>query len=709
VSAEGAPASKLAIERLLKPRSVAIVGASATPGALGASVVGNLDRMGYKGEVYLVNPNRSSIGARNCLKSVADLPLGVDVAVLAIPKAGVLPAVKELANRQVGSAIIFSAGFAEGGTAGLAEQHELTRIARDSGMVIEGPNCLGFVNYVDGVALTFAETPAIALGERRGIGILSQSGAMAVVVGTTLNSKNLGISYSVSTGNEAVSGIEHYLEYLIDDPKTSVIALIVEQFRNPKRFIELARRAREQGKPIVLLHPGRSAAARESAATHTGALAGDFAVMSLHVQREGVLIAASLEEFGDLLELSLRCGAFSARGTAVLTESGAFKALTLDICEQIGLRLPELNAQNAPVLRASLPEFVPVSNPVDLTAQALVDPDLYRRTLTALLEDPRFSCIVLAIIQTDEKTALLKFPPIISALQALKPKTPIIFAGLDEGAAVPAEYIEQLRALGTPYFPSPDRAFRAIARLTEAAGRRVQRSKPDPLRFQGSPGPSKVIPEYRAKQLLCAFDIPFPQGVLATSVEQAQAHASALGLPIALKAQSADLSHKSDAGGVVLNLRDASAVAQGWQRLHDNLNKHRPGLELEGVLVEKMSRVGVELIIGGKNDPQWGAVILAGFGGIQAELMHDVRLLTPGMSVEEIIAELYLLKGGQLLRGFRGSPALDVQAAAQIIARIGQLLEGEPSISEIDLNPVMIYPAGEGAVALDALIVMADA
>jgi acyl-CoA synthetase (NDP forming) len=296
-----------AIERLLRPRSVAVVGASPTPGALGNSVVANLDRMGFAGEVYLINPRRDQIGARACLKSVDELPMGVDAAVLAIPQAAVLETVKALARRQVGAAIIFSAGFAEGGEAGLNEQREIARIAAESGMVIEGPNCLGFVNHIDNVALTFVETPAIAFDGRPGVGIVSQSGAMACVLSVMLTSRNVGVSYVISTGNEAASGVQDYVGFLLDDPHTRAIGMIVEQFRQPQRFLELAEQARRKGKQIVLLHPGRSSAARESAATHTGAMAGDFQVMRTQVERKGVLLAENLEELGDLLEFAARC------------------------------------------------------------------------------------------------------------------------------------------------------------------------------------------------------------------------------------------------------------------------------------------------------------------------------------------------------------------------------------------------------------------
>jgi acyl-CoA synthetase (NDP forming) len=694
-----------AVERLLRPRSAAIVGASATPGALGNSVIANLERMRFAGDIYLINPNRKTIGNRACLQSVDELPLGVDVAVLAIPRAAVLSAVKALARRRVGAAIIFSAGFAEGGETGLADQRELARIAADAGMIIEGPNCLGLVNYVDGIALTFVETPAIALGARPGIGIVSQSGAMAAVVAVTLTAKALGISYSISTGNEAASGIEDYVEYLLGDPHTQVIGLVVEQFRQPRRFLELALRAKELGKPIVLLHPGRSSAARESAATHTGAMAGDYDVMSAKVRREGVLLAENLEEFGDILDITLRCPVPPSGGSAVLTESGAFKALTLDLCDEIGLALPTLTDQSAPLLRAALPEFVPVSNPVDLTAQGLVDPDLYRRALAALLEDERFGCIILGIIQTDAKTAAIKFPAIIDAMRSLPRTKPVVFAGLDEGAAVPEAYVSELRELHVPYFPMPSRAFRAVAAIC-AAGQRIDKTKV--VKLETIPRlhvPGGMIAEYRAKALLIPWGIPFPEGRFAETLDEAFRAAAEIGFPVVLKAQSKELPHKSDAGGVVLHITDANSLAAAWTRLHENIARSRPGLILDGVLIERMTKTGVELIVGGRNDPEWGAVVLAGFGGVQAEILKDVRLLSPDMSVDEIVGELNSLKSGALLRGFRGSPQLDTVAAAVMIQKVAALLIAEPRIREIDLNPVIVYPRGSGALALDALMI----
>jgi acyl-CoA synthetase (NDP forming) len=603
----------------------------------------------------------------------------------------------------VGGVVIFSAGFAEGGEEGLAEQQEIARIAHEHGMVVEGPNCLGLVNYVDSIALTFVQTPPRPLDGQPGIAVVSQSGAMAAVLATALTSRDLNISYTVSTGNEAASGVEDYVEYMLQDPNSKAITMIVEQFRKPARFLAAARRARELGKRIVLLHPGRSSAARESAATHTGAMAGDYQVMRSLVERAGVIIVDTLEELLDVSEIVGRCSTLPSGGCGVLTESGAFKALTLDLCEDVDLTLTPLNDSAHAGLVEALPEFIPPSNPLDLTAQALVDPDLYRRTMNVLLKEDDFGSIVLGIILTDNATSDLKLPHIINAIKDLAPEKPVIFAGLDEGGEIPEHYVQELRKLGVPFFPSAERVFRALARL----------SAPLPM----DPGPtaqgeipqvlaeaSGVVPEYRSKEILAAFGVSLPKGGFARSVDEAVAAAEAIGYPVVIKAQSAELSHKSDAGGVLLGLNTPEALRAGWAQLYENVAKARPGLELDGVLIEGMGSKGVELIVGARNDRDWGPVLLVGFGGVMAELFHDARLIPANLPPEEIALELDKLKSAALLRGFRGAPAVDVAAAAEIVAQVGKLIQADPRIREIDVNPVVVYPEGEGAVALDGLI-----
>lgn len=692
-----------ALARLLRPSSVAVVGASDKPGALGATLISNLDRAGFAGPIYPINPKRDRIGERACLADVADLPPGVDVAVLAIPRPAVLDTVRALAARQVGAAIVFSAGFAEDGPQGLAEQAEIGRIAREAGMVIEGPNCLGLVNHVDRIPLTFVEAFCEPPAGRPAVGVVSQSGAMAAVLGTVLIARAIPTSYSVSTGNEAASGVEDYVDWLIDDPATSVIAMIVEQFRQPARFLAAAHRAAAEGKPIVLLHPGTSSAARESAATHTGAMAGDYALMRAKVARAGVIFAESLQELGDVAELLVRCPALPRRDVAVLGESGAFKAMVLDQAERLGLPLTALDNANAPALRAALPPFVPVSNPLDLTAQGLSQPSLYTEVLGALLDDDRVGAIMAGIIQSDPATADIKVPPILAALEGRTLAKPLIFAGLDEGARMPEHYIAALRDAGVPWFPTTERVLAALARLgarhVPAVG-----DQSAPITLAGFEDHVGVVPEYRAKALLGPIGVPFPAGRFAADADAAAAAAEALGFPVAMKAQSAALSHKSDAGGVILNLHDAASVRAAWDRMHASVAAYDATIALDGVLIEAMGPRGVEMIVGGRNDPEWGPVVLAGFGGVTAEILQDVRLFTPDMSHAEVIAELGQLKSAALLAGWRGAPALDVPALATLIGTVARLLEGEPRLAELDLNPVILYPEGQGLIALDALI-----
>lgn len=692
-----------ALARLLRPRSVAVVGASDKPGALGATLITNLDRAGFTGAVWPINPKRDTIGARSCLARVEDLPEGVDVAVLAIPRPAVLETVRALAARKVGAAIVFSAGFAEDGPQGLAEQAEIARVAAEAGMVLEGPNCLGLVNHVDKVPLTFVEAFCAPPAGRRAVGVVSQSGAMAAVLGTTLIAREVPTSYSVSTGNEAGSGVEDYVDWLVDDPHTHVIAMIVEQFRQPARFLAAARRAQAAGKPVVLLHPGTSSAARESAATHTGAMAGDYPLMRAKVARAGVIFAETLQELGDVAELIVRCPALARREVAVLGESGAFKAMVLDQAERLGLPLAALDNANAPALRAALPPFVPVSNPLDITAQGLSQPSIYTQVLGSLLDDDRVGAVVAGIIQSDPATADIKVPAILAALDGRAVSKPLVFAGLDEGALMPAHYISALRERGIPWFPTTERVLAALTRLGTARGP-AQAAAIEPLPLPALADEAGVIPEYRSKALLAPLGVPFPAGQFAATADAAVAAAIALGFPVAMKAQAAALSHKSDAGGVALNLADEAGVRAAWDRMFASVAAHDTTITLDGVLIEAMGPRGIEMIVGGRNDPEWGAVVLAGFGGVTAEILQDVRLITPDMTHAEVVAELGKLKSAALLSGWRGAPALDVLALADLIVRVARLLDSEPRLAELDLNPVILYPAGQGVIALDALI-----
>lgn len=697
------------IDRLLRPRSVAVIGASDRTGALGATLLNNLVQYEFAGEIYPVNPKRDELLGLKVYHSVEELPEGIDCAVLAIPRPFVLDTVRGLAARKCGAVVIYSAGFSEAGEQGTREQLELGAIAAETGMVIEGPNCLGCTNYVERVPLTFVETnmmtpPAGA----RAVGIASQSGALAAVLATALHPRGCYVSTSVSTGNEAASGVEDYVEWLVDDPDTHVIAMYVESLRRPQAFIAAARRARAAGKPIVMLHPGKSNKAQESAATHTGAMAGDYALMKAKLAREGVIFADTLEELADITEIALRCRALPGAAMAVLGESGALRGLAFDIAEDIGLDLIDLNDDNSPALRAVLPDFVPVSNPTDITALGLSEPEIYTKVLTALLEDERVGSVVASIIQSDPITSGIKFPHIIKVLEDGTFPKPLVFAGVDEGARVPAEYIEGLRKVGIPWFPSTERAYRAIARLADLAKRDLTDRSGEPIAVPDLDQLSGVVPEYRAKQLLRPLGIRFPESKFAPNAGAAAEAAEEIGYPVVMKAQAAALGHKSDAGGVILNLKNSDEVRDAFERMYASVEAYDRSIALDGVLIEKMGRMGTEMIVGAKNDPEWGPVVLAGFGGVTAEILKDVKLFTPDLDQAAVHQGLLDLKQAALLKGWRGSPALDVAALAELIVLVGRIMAGNPRIREIDLNPVIVHPEGEGVLALDALMLVED-
>lgn len=695
------------IDRLLRPKSVAVIGASDRHGALGATLLNNLVQYEFSGAIYPVNPKRDELLGLKVYHSVEELPEGIDCAVLAIPRPFVLDTVRSLAARGCGAVVIYSAGFSEAGEEGMKDQLELARIAEAHGMVIEGPNCLGCTNYVERVPLTFVETNMKTPPKgTRAVGIASQSGALAAVLATALHPRGCYVSTSVSTGNEAASGVEDYVEWLVDDEDTHVIAMYVESLRRPQAFIAAARRARLAGKPVVMLHPGKSNKAQESAATHTGAMAGDYALMKAKVAREGVIFAETLEELADIATIAVTCKALPGANMAVLGESGALRGLAFDIAEDIGLDLVHLDDDNSPVLRAILPDFVPVSNPTDITALGLSEPEIYTKVLTALLEDERVGSVVASIIQSDPITSKIKFPWIQKVLEQGTFAKPLVFAGVDEGARVPTDYIEGLRDVGIPWFPSTERAYRAIARLADLSKRDLADNSQPPLTVPGLDAVAGVVPEYKAKELLQPLGIAFPQGQFAANEEDAIAAAEALGYPVVMKAQAALLGHKSDAGGVILNLKTADDVRGAFTQMYQNVANYDESIALDGVLIEKMGRMGTEMIVGGKNDPEWGAVVLAGFGGVTAEILKDVKLFTPDLGVAQVKAGLLALKQAPILKGWRGAPALDVDALAELIVQIGRVMVGNPRIREIDLNPVIVYPEGEGVAALDALMLV---
>jgi acyl-CoA synthetase (NDP forming) len=629
--------------------------------------------------------------------------LGVDAAILAIPKSGAVEAVEAAGRRAVGGVIVFSSGYAEIDAAGNEEQVELARVATDNDIALGGPNCLGLVNFVDSVPLTFGDVAPNRRVGAPGVAIVAQSGAMSLALTYAAQAQGIPVSYTISTGNEAVLGIEDYLAALLEEEATGAVALLAEQIRRPNDFMALARRARERGVAICVLHAGRGQRAQASSRSHTGAMAGDQAVLRAALTREGVLFVDSLDGLVDTVGYLCQSPPPSCGGVAFMTDSGAAKTLAIDICESLDVSLPELSAATSERLRRELPPFATASNPVDITAMGLNDPTLYGRVLQVLLDDPEVGTVVVSAMPgseiqgADQVAALL---PVLKTAQK-----PAIYTIMGGEWPLPELNRRAILDAGIPLFRSPERALRAvrdsIVRATVLREREQSGSRRafHPLALV----PAALIDEPTAKSLLSGAGLPVPRSQVATTADEAWDAAHDIGLPVVLKIVSPDIAHKSDVGGIAL-VYDEKHLRQSFKEIVSSVAARRPEARLKGVLVEQAFRGGVEMIIGAKKDPNWGPFTLVGLGGIWAETLKDSVIVGGGASRSNVLAALRTLRGFPLLRGVRGSPDHDVDALVDAVELIGGLVEATPAIVEIEVNPLLVMAKGRGVVALDALV-----
>ena len=691
-----------AVARFLRPRSIAIVGMSARAGSAGQVVLASLKLNDFKGDIHLVGRGTEPIDGRPVLKSADELPEGVDLAVFTLPAAAVRAAIEACARRKVGSAMIFAAGFAEVGDR--ATEEAVAHIARAAGLAVVGPNCLGVLNNVDGLLLNMLYAREARRDVTGGVAFVGQSGGLIGHFQRAADGRSLPLTYGISSGNEA--GLENtdYLEFLADDPATRVIAIYAEQVRRPAQFLAACRRARAAGKPVVLMFPGRSEKSRKAALSHTGALVGDYTLIRTQVENAGAVVVSTMDEMMDLLEILLRYPVPPVKGPGILTASGAYVALTNDFAEELGLVIPELAPATIARLKEILPTYGNYGNPLDTTAG--FTQEMLPLATRLLIDDPNVGMLFVSF-PINAAMTLRSFDK--GMAHSAKPK---VLVALGDTLPLIPEVLEAVKESPAVFSRSSDRMLRAIAHYTRY-GRLLARSKsspsvgagfkPAPTLTQGSAkGPQ---PEWLGKKILAAAGIAVPQGALAHSADEAIAIASRVGYPVVLKAQAASLTHKTEAGGVALDLADPDVLRAAWASMHVTVKRAAPAVALDGVLVEKMSRKGVELMIGAKRDRAWGSVLLVGLGGIWVEALGDVELLPVDADKEQIIAALQRLRAARLLAGFRGAPPADVEAVAQAVLALGRLMQTAPDIVEIDVNPLMVHARGEGATALDALVV----
>jgi acetyl coenzyme A synthetase (ADP forming)-like protein len=693
------------VRSFLNPRSVAVAGASRRPGTIGATLVANLKRCGFAGPIYPVNPDADEIDGLRAYPSVSAIGTPVDLAVIAVPAAAVEEVVADCARAGVHGVVVISSGFAEMSEAGRAAERRLMQLVRNSGMRMVGPNCMGVLNTDPAVSLnaTFAPTwPAAG-----NIGMLSQSGALGLAILDYVQHLNMGISTFVSVGNKADVSSNDLICYWADDPRTGVILLYLESFGNPRRFGHIAPEVARQ-KPIIAVKSGRSAAGTRAASSHSAALASlDVAVDALFEQA-GVIRTNTLEELFDVAALLSTQPVPAGPRVGVVTNAGGPGILLADACEAQGLKLPELSAETLRTLRGFLPAQAGLANPIDLIASAT--PEQYESALAAVGSDPNVDAVIVIYIPLDVTQIENVAKAIARGAGNIPAHKPVLSVFLSSRGAPP-----MLSGGSRGHLPSysfPENAAMALA-AAERYGRWRQRPQGTPLtldRFAQSTiravidrvlhqasGPQWLQPKDLAT-VLRAAGIDFAAAEQ-TPPSEVIATAERLGYPLVAKAIVPGLIHKSDVGGVILGLESAEAVQAAADVLTERMRA--VGAHLDGILLQREVRGGIEALVGVTADPTFGPLVVCGLGGVLVEVLHDVSFrLTPVTDVDaaEMIAKL---RASKLLDGYRGGQPGDRAALSAVVMRISALVEIVPELLELDLNPVKVLAPGQGAIVVD--------
>ena len=700
------------LDALFAPRSVAVLGVSRQPGKLGHRLLQNVIAGGYSGRVVPVNPSGEAILGCPTVASVDTLPDGIDLALVSLPARAVPEAVRALAARKVRAAVVLSSGFGEVDDDGRQAQAALIATARRAGLRLVGPNCMGVFSAPAQLNGTyFWDLPRDGGGPGHagpGIGVVSQSGAYGGLIFRHLASRGLGVSRFLSIGNQADVEVAEVLEYLADDPATGLVACFVEALRDGGRFLTAAARAAAT-KGMVVLKGGRSDAGRRAAGSHTGSLAGSYDVFRAACLRAGAVLAEETEEFFDAVETLAAVGARRPRAPrlAVVTVSGGPSVVAADTAERVGLIVPALDAETQRALRAGLPTFAAVGNPVDLTPQ--VDPARIAAAVHRVLEHPDIAGAVAVNVGLD----IPEFADAVVAAVRAVDKAVVAFTADAPGITA------RFRANGVPVLPSPERAVRAWRALWMAAGSPPPHDAP----VKTSPGEAPVkaslgelpvlapdlraaidrghgsLPYTTARRVLEAHGVRFCREVVVRTIDDAVAAAETLGYPVVVKADVATLVHKTEAGAVRLDVRDAADVRAACEAMATRSGATR-------FIVQERVRAGVELLVGGRRDEVFGPVVVVGAGGVLTEVLRDVSLRVAPLREGEAATMLREGLRVRLLAGPRGLPRVVDAAAVGIIEAMSRLLVAESRILEVELNPIIA--AGHEAVAVDAVIIVGD-
>jgi acetate---CoA ligase (ADP-forming) len=696
------------LDMILKPRTIAVVGASRSPNTIGHQILANLVHRGFTGSVFPVNPKASAVNSIRAVPSVGAIGEPVDVAVIVVPKERVAHVAEECGAAGVRGLVVISAGFREVGGEGVAREQALMEIVRRHGMRMVGPNCMGVINADP--AFSMNATFAPVMPPFGAAAFVSQSGALGLSVLDYASEYGIGIGQFVSVGNKPdVSGNDLLLQWE-SDPAVSTILMYVENVGNPQKFLDIASRITRR-KPIIALKSGRSMSGARAAASHTGALAASDATVDALLQQAGVLRARSMEELFDMAMAFTPQPMPRSRRTAVITNAGGPGILVADALEAHGIEVPELDAATVAALTPLLPGEASLRNPLDMIAAAT--PSSYRAALGAVLADPGIHAAV-AIFVPPLGIRAEDVAEAIVAAAGTHPAKPVL-AVLMGREGLPAGRAE-LRAAGIPAYIFPESAARALEALNkqrEWLERPVVSWEPLPVDtararsiLDAARATRHKLGELEALELFAAYGIPTAPARVATSAEEAAAIGEELGFPVVLKIVSPDIVHKSDVGGILTGVDDADEAIAGYDRIIDAVRRGAPAATITGVLVQRMVRGGRELIAGMTRERLFGPLVMFGLGGIYVEALRDVTFRIAPFGDAEARDMVRGIRGVSLLGAIRGQPAVDVDAIVAVLRRISQLASDFEEIAELDVNPLLAF--GDGVVAVDARVMLAE-
>lgn len=698
-----------ALNPLLAPRSIAVVGASPRRGSFGHNLYINLRDSGFRGVIYPVNPNRRYIETVPAVPDLARLPEPVDLAILLVP-AALVPevAAQGVSAGTVRSLLVLSGGFKESGPQGAAHEEALRQVVQDAGIPLVGPNCVGIINTDPGVRMhgMFADRPMPQQGR---VAFISQSGALCLSILDAARSRGIGFSKFMSIGNKADVNELDLLEYLGSDPKTGVILMYIEELSYGRRFIEVAREITlDRRKPIFALKSGRSPQGARAARSHTGSLAGSDAAYDAILGQSGVHRVDTIDELFDYATGFESQPLLKGPRIAVVTNSGGPGIIATDALFKAGLQIAEFGGETRARLRGFLPPHASISNPCDLTGDA--GEELFQQTLRVVLEDANVDGAIVILTPVGPGADVKIAEATASVARDSDKTTFFCFLGVSDFT----EGLKVLRREGLPHFPFPENAVRALAHMPryrevieikeglevpayDVDREAVARVIASHLREGGR----RLLNQFEAQEIFAAYGLPVLRNRLAHDAEEAARLYDELGGRVAMKVMSEDVIHKSDVGGVVLGVDSSDRAAEAFERIREAVGRHLPEARIAGVLVEEMAGEGVEVIIGGSRDEKFGPMIMFGLGGRMVEVWKDVNFRLAPMWRASAARMIRQIRGYRLLEGVRGAPPSDIHAAQDCILRLSQLMDEHPEIREFDINPLILYARGEGAAVAD--------